>query len=387
MNKNDIIAVGLSGGVDSSVALYLIQQEWTQVVGASHDICTQSKTCNNETLGRARALCDQSKIPYYVLNLIDEFSAHVIDDFTNAYCHGFTPNPCVRCNERIRFSLFYQLLKEVLIKDGRLNNSSNLYIATGHYARRGTLAGFPVIYKGADTTKDQSYMLYRIPVDILPFVIFPLGNKTKQEIVALAVEKGFPSSSVKESQDICFVPGKYTDILEDRLGRDRVLKEGYMYDTQNNLLGKHKGYMHYTIGQRQGLGLGNGPWYVRTIDAENNIVIVGRKEELLDKGCIISETNWFVPQEQISTIQQKENLELQVKIRYNSREIPCLIQPVTLRTDQNSMQNGLVGEYQVLFLNNQVEAVTPGQSAVFYLGDAVVGGGIIISELKTFSDI
>jgi tRNA-uridine 2-sulfurtransferase len=361
------VAVGLSGGVDSSAALFLLQQEWNTVIGASHDICVDSKSCNDETLGRARHLCESRGVPYYRFNMIDEFHRKVIEDFAESYRVGKTPNPCVRCNERVRFSLFYDTLQKQALKDGLLKNDEPLYFATGHYARKSSLFGYPVIRNGIDVTKDQSYMLYRINPEILPFILFPLGDKTKKEIVAVAGAQGLPGSSVKESQDICFVPEKYTDFLASYFGKETLFKAGDIFDCQDNLIGRHKGYMHYTIGQRQGLGLADGPWYVAKLNSENNSITVGRREELPEFSFSISEANWFVPPEVVMRETGGDKIIATVKIRYKAASIPCSVDFVDL--------DG--GEKSIVVTLDEPSVITPGQSAVIYLEDKVVGGGII----------
>jgi tRNA-uridine 2-sulfurtransferase len=361
------VAVGLSGGVDSSAALFLLQQEFETVFGASHDICVDSKSCNDETLGRARNLCESRGVRYYRFDMIDEFHQKVIEDFAESYRIGKTPNPCVRCNERVRFSLFYHTLQKQAIQDGLLENGEPLYFATGHYARKSTLFGYPVIRKGIDVTKDQSYMLYRINPEILPYILFPLGDKTKKEIVAVAGEQGLPGSSVKESQDICFVPEKYTDFLAGYFGKDTLYNAGDIFDSQGNVLGKHRGYMHYTIGQRQGLGLSDGPWYVSTVNSENNSISVCRKDELPESSFFISETNWFIPPEVVMRESGSDNITAEVKIRYGAPSIPCNIEFIDLDDGENS----------IVITLDEPSVITPGQSAVVYLDDKVVGGGII----------
>ncbi|NQT60463.1 MAG: tRNA 2-thiouridine(34) synthase MnmA [Bacteroidetes bacterium] len=363
------VAVGLSGGIDSSAALFLLQQEWETVIGASHDICVASKTCNDETLGRARRLCESRGVPYYRFDMIDEFHRKVIADFAESYRNGKTPNPCVRCNERVRFSQFYHKLQKQAVQDGLLIKGEPLYFATGHYARKSSLFGYPVIRKGIDSVKDQSYMLYRINPDILPYILFPLGDKTKKEIVAVAGAQGLPGTSVKESQDICFVPEKYTDFLADYFGDEILYNPGDIFDRQGNLLGKHRGYMHYTIGQRQGLGLADGPWYVSEVNSQKNSITVSRKEELPESTFSLTEATWFVPPEVVlrESGTGVDKITAAVKIRYNSPSIPCSI----------GFRDSDDGEKSIVVNLDEPSVITPGQSAVIYLEDKVIGGGII----------
>ena len=371
MNRSDnaVVAVGLSGGVDSSVALYLLKQKYSRIVGGSHDICTDSLTCNDETLGRARELAERMGIPYYRFDLVTEFSQSVIQDFADEYHNGRTPNPCVRCNERIRFSLFFERCREQLMQDGLLTESDTYLFATGHYARISEFDGHLVIRKGRDLKKDQSYMLYRIPKTYLASIRFPLGDYTKEEIVDIAKREGFPSSSIKESQDICFIPGKYTDKLIELFGEEEVNHQGDIVDDSGMVLGHHRGYMHYTIGQRQGLGLGDGPWYVKRLEAERNRVVVGRREELLDRRFTIRDLNWFLPIERIRRLSHSSDGEgITVKVRYNSPEKMCRLD--TLSGD-------------VIVELTEPSAITPGQSAVIYYGEYVLGGGIIDTVIES----
>ncbi len=366
MRSNECVVVGLSGGVDSSVALYLLGQQYEHLVGASHDICVDSLTCNDETLSRAKRLADRFGIPYYRFDMVGEFSEAVIADFAAEYHEGRTPNPCVRCNERIRFTEFFRRCREAAVEKGIVSDISEVLFATGHYARIGNFEGHLVIERGVDHKKDQSYMLYRIPADYLSHIVFPLGDQTKEEIVKIALREGFPSSSVKESQDICFIPGRYTDKLIEIFSEEVVTKPGLIVDESGTELGNHRGYMFYTIGQRQGLGLSDGPWYVKSLDAKKNRVVVGRKESLLDDRFTLRDENWFVPSARVEALAAQGSIA--VKIRYNSPEQPCTLSTVDGHT---------------IVRLSQATSVTPGQSAVFYLGDLVLGGGIIDTLITT----
>ncbi len=214
--------------------------------------------------------------------------------------------------------------------------------------------------KGRDLSKDQSYMLYRILPSRLMSIRFPLGEYTKEEIVKIAVREGFPSSSVKESQDICFIPGKYTDKLIEIYGREVVSAEGKIIDEEGRVLGTHRGYMHYTLGQRQGLGLSDGPWYVKRLDADHNSVVVGRKEALLHSRFSLREENWFIPPPLRAELSAAGKLK--IKIRYNSPEQQGLLVPAE---EGNEIVLGTPA------------SITPGQSAVCYHGEYLLGGGII----------
>ncbi|MDZ7792628.1 MAG: tRNA 2-thiouridine(34) synthase MnmA [Spirochaetia bacterium] len=351
--NDGIIAIGMSGGVDSSVAAHLLTQRWSRVVGVSHYIWEDSNCCNTETLQRAREICDRLGIPFYILNLVDEFQKFVVDDFVENYRHGKTPNPCVRCNEFVRFGLFPQRIKTLLVEQGHMSAEEPLHMATGHYVRTQKQNGRTLLQKGIDTAKDQSYMLYHINPDILPLCDFPLGGMTKPQVVELAHAHEFPSSSIKESQDVCFVDGKYIDFIEEYTKNEVTQNPGRIVDMQGRPLGEHRGYMHYTIGQRQGLGLSDGPWYVAKLNAAENKVVVARKEELGDTRFSIERCNWFIP--------VSEGFEATVRVRYNAGETPCRVTP---------------GSPTLIELK-EPHIITPGQSAVLYEGDNVLGGGII----------
>jgi tRNA-specific 2-thiouridylase len=354
MNEG-IIAIGMSGGVDSSVAAWMLSREWSRVVGVSHYIWKDSSCCNTETLARARAACDRLGIPFFILDLTEEFRTAVVDDFVDSYRRGETPNPCVRCNEYIRFGLFPRRVKELLLERGMMKPGEALHMATGHYVRTGLRQGRTFLMKGADHRKDQSYMLYHIDPAILEYCRFPLGEMKKTEVVKIAGEQGFPIQSVKESQDICFIEGRYVDFIRDYTGGAMSSEPGPIEDLQGNRLGTHRGYMSYTIGQRQGLNLSNGPWYVAELRPEENLVRVARKEELGRKSFFLTRVSWF----------QEPDLPLRalVKVRYNSKASPCTVSGSSDGLLKIDLDESLV--------------LTPGQSAVFYDGDFVLGGGVI----------
>lgn len=362
MNEG-IVAIGMSGGVDSSIAAHLLTQRWKRVVGVSHYIWEDSNCCNTETLQRAREICVRVGIPFFVLNLVDDFKKYVVDDFVDNYRHGRTPNPCVRCNEFVRFGLFPQRVKALLVEKGLMTEGEPLHMATGHYVRTRQVEGSTLLRKGRDAAKDQSYMLYHIDPEILPRCQFPLGDMTKPEVVQMAVEHDFPTSSIKESQDVCFIDGKYTDFISEYTGSELVQDPGRIVDMQGRPIGTHRGYMHYTIGQRQGLGLSDGPWYVARLDADRNQVVVARKGELGEAEFSIERCNWFSP--------VCQPFEAAVRVRYNAREIPCRVIP-----GAGDASEGYGPETARIELD-EAHIITPGQSAVIYENDIVLGGGII----------
>ncbi len=358
MENKGIVAVGMSGGVDSSVAAYLLVQEGYRVVGVSHYIWEFSSCCEESAMRRAEEVCRSLGIPYFMIDLYGEFERQVIDDFTAAYLRGDTPNPCVRCNETIRFSLFPEKIRSRLKEEGLLTPEESLSIATGHYVRIWNTEDEIQLLKGRDRRKEQSYMLYRLPRSVLPYCRFPLGEYEKPQVVEMARREGLPTASVKESQDICFVDGSYADFVRHRAGVGDVDTFGPIYDLAGRTLGEHRGYINYTIGQRQGLGLSDGPWYVAKVDAEHNAVVVARREELGVQKTVIGEENWLTD--------LPERFQGAVKLRYNSAEVGAEV----VRQPE--------GKTELHFDEPQV--VTPGQSAVVYDGDRVLGGGILLKH-------
>jgi tRNA-specific 2-thiouridylase len=351
-----IIALALSGGVDSSAAALLLREKYGLVIGASHYIWPESRCCSLDAFNRARYICNLLNMPYYIIDLADEFKRLVVDDFVTAYCNGLTPNPCVLCNGAVRFTLFYERLKKKCAAEGLLPAGEQLRFATGHYVQLEETALGLFLRKALDPAKDQSYMLYRLPRELLPFFEFPLGAYLKSEVVALARTHGLRAGMVAESQDACFVDTTYVDFIKEQGAAPARSPSGEIRDTQGNVLGNHSGYLSYTVGQRRGLGLGNGPWYVTDIDPEKNLVTVGRREQSGRRDFLVQNLNWFIP------VPEKP-MECSVKIRYRSQDVPCVLEAESAQ--------------KVWVCLEQPELVTPGQSAVFYQDDLVLGGGII----------
>lgn len=348
----------MSGGVDSSTAAYLLRKAHPSaaMTAVTHwwDELEESSPGLQE---RSRRVCRKLGIPYRVLDLKDSFRSTVMENFYRSYLAGETPNPCVVCNGVIRFGLFYREVSRLLTAE--TPGDDDFFFSTGHYVRTAREEGRSFLRRAADPAKDQSYMLYRIPRERLPHLLFPLGEMTKETVKELAAEQGFFGTAIKESQDICFVEGHYSAFLDgyhsSHHGREPYPSAaGEIVDSQGRPLGRHCGYLHYTIGQRKGLGLGDGPWYVIGIDARRNRIIVGRSREAGGHRFRVRDLNWF--------IDPPEELECRVQIRYNSRPLPCRL---------TAAGEGVEVELE------RPEALTPGQSAVFYRGDLVLGGGMI----------
>jgi len=338
------IAVAMSGGVDSSVTAAILQKEGHEVFGL-----TMLVTPSDEAAVAAREAAAALAIPRHTVDFRDIFNREVIAGFCLQYSLGRTPNPCVNCNRFIKFGI-------LLVKSRELGASA---MATGHYAciEKQPDTGRMVLKKGVDLTRDQSYFLYKLTQPQLASAVFPLGNITKDNVRKIASEMGLASVKRKESREICFVPDNdYPRFLRGHLS---AVPEGRIVDKQGKVLGHHAGIVNYTVGQRKGLGISSKePLYVVGIDAQNNTVIVGEKQDVYADEFIACDVNW------IAVDNITEPLSLKVKIRYLHQEAEAIISAV----DSDKVN--------VKFKLPQM-AVTPGQAAVFYDGDVVVGGGTI----------
>ncbi len=347
--------IAMSGGVDSSVAAYLMKQDGYECIGVTmklydnEDICMErEKTCCSlNDVEDARRVCSLLDIPYYVVNCKADFKEKVMDPFVESYLSGLTTNPCIECNRHLKFDHLYQKAKQLGCD----------VIVTGHYAVVAHDEKGYHLLKGKDARKDQSYVLYSLTPEQLAHTCFPLGRYTKEQIREIAKEQGFYNAQKKESQDICFIPdGDYRAFIEKTTGK--AVGPGDFVDQQGNVVGKHRGYYGYTIGQRRGLGLSAPtPYYVTDIIPAENKVIVGSNEDLFRTDLLAGDFN------QIEDIRPGEVIA--ARIRYHQKEMPA-----TVSREKD-------GRIRIHFLKAQ-RAVTRGQAVVLYRGDHVVGGGTIL---------
>lgn len=348
MNKK--VLLGMSGGVDSSVSAILLQKQGYEVIGATMRLWEQENT--NNAVEDAKKVCEKLGIKHHVLDLRKKFKERVVNNFICTYMCAKTPNPCVECNKFMKFDAFYKFAKELRCE----------YIATGHYAKNFCSEEFKqyVLAKADATEKDQSYFLYGISKEILPYVIFPLSEfKDKAEIRKIAEEAGLEVAKKKDSQEVCFIPDNdYINFLKQYNGN--VNEEGNIVLSNGEVVGKHTGLINYTVGQRRGLGVSyKEPLYVIKLDIEKNEVIVGTEKELYSNELLANELNFLLDM----SLVEKE-IEIEAKIRYRSKPAKA-----TLKIENNIAK--------VKFVEPQ-RAITPGQAVVFYLNNIVLGGGKIL---------
>jgi len=334
----------MSGGVDSSVALYLMKEWGFDCTGIMLELF------NSDGVEDARSVAHTLDIPFYVLNFTDDFKKQVIDKFVKSYQDGATPNPCVDCNRFMKFDKMFWRAKQLDID----------YIVTGHYARieYDKSAGRYLLKKAADDTKDQSYVLYSLTQEQLKQTLFPLGELSKSEVRVIADRQGFINAGKRDSQDICFVrDGDYADFIENYTGKS--CEDGNFIDMQGNVLGRHKGLIRYTVGQRKGLGIAlQKPMYVYSKSIEDNTVTLCENENLFTKLLYANDFNW------IAYDKIKAPIRAKVKVRYKQAEQWAKVEQVS---------NGTV---RIEFDEPQ-RAIARGQAAVLYDGDVVIGGGTI----------
>ena len=404
--KNKKVFVGMSGEVDSSVVAGLMKEQGYDTVGVtmcfniSHPESKKASCCGIDGIEDAKRAAHALDIPHYVFNFAETIDEKIIDNFTDEYLAGRTPNPCVQCNKHLKFGSLFD----------KVRGLGADYLATGHYGKIEYSAARECfeLKKGVDKYKDQSYFLYSMDKATLPFVLFGLGGFTKYEVRDLARKYKLPNAEKPGSQDICFVPDSgYKKFIEDRVGKEALLP-GAFKNEEGNIVGQHKGIPYYTIGQRDGLGLALGrPVYVYKIDKETNTVYIGGEEKLFSAGLIAEDVNFLsidppTPSQNGGSTRrsptQKQlgedglasadfaeelkaaelraplgHLKVKVKIRYNQPEMDA---------DLSVFEDGRV---LILFEKPQ-KSVTPGQSVVFYEGDIVLGGGIIQSAITEESE-
>ena len=353
------VVVGMSGGVDSSVAAYLLKEQGYEVIGVTMQIWQEEASdiqeenggcCGLSAVEDARRVAERLGIRYYVMNFRQEFQEHVIDYFIDEYLQGRTPNPCIACNRYVKWeSLLHRSLE--IGAD---------YIATGHYARIDRLPnGRYSLKKSVTAAKDQTYALYNLTQHQLEHTLMPVGNYEKDEIRKIADEAGLPVAHKPDSQEICFVPDNdYASFIERETGKE--IKTGNFVDIHGNIIGPHKGITHYTVGQRKGLGLALGhPVFVTEIRPETGEVVIVENENLFTTTLRANRLNFM------SVPELDGEVRAMAKIRYNHRGDDCVIRMVDRDTAE-------------IVFDKPQRAVTPGQAVVFYDGDYVLGGGTIL---------
>lgn len=361
MNKKKVV-VGMSGGVDSSVAAWLLKEQGYEVIGVTMQIWQDEEEsaleenggcCGLSAVDDARRVAGMLGIPYYVMNFKTEFKKQVIDYFVAEYLRGRTPNPCIACNRYVKW--------ESLLK--RSMDIGADYIATGHYARIVQLTnGRYALRKSATSAKDQTYALYNLTQHQLAHTLMPVGDYTKEEIRAIAGQIGLRTADKPDSQEICFIPDHDYAAFIEREVQGKVPPAGNFVTASGQVLGQHQGITHYTIGQRKGLGIALGtPVFVTEIRPDTNEVVLGSNEEVFGDTVYAEHLNFM------SVPDLQGEMEVTAKIRYNHQGAPCTI----CRADNDRV---------ICRFHEPVRAITPGQAVVFYEGDTVVGGGVIVER-------
>ena len=350
------VLLAMSGGVDSSVAAIILQEQGYEVIGATmklwEDKSITDGCCALSAINDAKKVCDILNIEHLVFDVTKEFKECVIDDFVTRYEEIKTPNPCIECNKNIKFSYFYKKAKELGIE----------YIATGHYAKTCFDEKYNryVLKKSKSLRKDQSYVLYNIPKEVVSKIIFPLGDFVdKDEIREIAKKHGLDIANKPDSQEICFIPdNNHEKFLLNNMKKKP--KEGNVVNTKGEILGRHKGLMFHTIGQRKGLGISSKtPLYIIKLDAKKNEVVVGTEEETYSTALYANELNYILFDD------INEPVTIKAKVRYSINET----EGVLYKVEEDKVK---------VEFKTPVRAITPGQSVVFYIDDVVLGGGKIL---------
>lgn len=349
MNRR--VLLGMSGGVDSSVSAILLKEQGYDVIGMTLELYGGT-CCNTDAVIGAKAICHSIGIPHFTYNLKEEFKCNVINNFIEEYSNQRTPNPCIECNRHMKFGAMYEKAQEMGCD----------YIATGHYAKMEYSDNYGqfVLKKAKNLQKDQSYVLYSMPRNLLGKVLFPLGDfNSKEDVRNIAKQHSLEVASKPDSEDICFIPdGNYKKFLEDNSDIKPMI--GNIVNRRGEILGKHNGLYNYTIGQRKGLGISyKAPLFVLGFNKAKNELIVGEEQELYRKEMKVEDVNLLL----MDSIDKP--IDVTVKIRYSSKPAEAIIN----QTEE--------GNIQVIFKDPQ-RGITPGQSAVFYTDDVVIGGGKIL---------
>ena len=350
--RKPVVALGMSGGVDSSVAVHLLQKAGYEVHGIHMLMIPEKFQPNPTSQEDAKAVAEQFGIEFTVLDVRDKFEECIIQQFGKEYSCGRTPNPCINCNQQLKFGLFADVAKKIGAD----------FISTGHYVRTGVSEyNRKLFYKAVDAKKDQSYFLSLVSPDVLDRCIFPLGELSKDQVRDIARELGLHVAEKGDSQEICFIPDNDYKAFLKQILPPKAFKKGKVFHADGRLLGNHDGIQNYTIGQRKGLGIALGkPAYVVALDAKKNSVILGDNDHLMHNQLTASQNNYFI------SLPAETPVMVDAKIRYRAQAAPA---ELIIHTDGTS----------TVTFKEQQRAITPGQCVAYYIDDALIGGGIIDS--------
>ena len=350
--RKPVVALGMSGGVDSSVAVHLLQKAGYEVHGIHMLMIPEKFQPNPTSQEDAKAVAEQFGIEFTVLDVRDKFEECIIQQFGKEYSCGRTPNPCINCNQQLKFGLFADAAKKIGAD----------FISTGHYVRTEVSEyNRKLFYKAVDAKKDQSYFLSLVSPDVLDRCIFPLGELSKDQVRDIARELGLHVAEKGDSQEICFIPDNDYKAFLKQILPPKAFKKGKVFHADGRLLGNHDGIQNYTIGQRKGLGIALGkPAYVVALDAKKNSVILGDNDHLMHNQLTASQNNYFI------SLPAETPVMVDAKIRYRAQAAPA---ELIIHTDGTS----------TVTFKEQQRAITPGQCVAYYIDDALIGGGIIDS--------